>query len=47
VREYGAIYDRFADLIATNAHDVDVRPLAQASDAFLLGRRVEVEAFHD
>jgi len=47
VREYGAIYDRFADLIATNAHDVDVRPLAQASDAFLLGRRVEVEPFHD
>ncbi len=47
VREYGGIYDHFADLIAAKAHDVDVRPLAQVADAFLLGRRLEVEAFHD
>jgi D-galactose 1-dehydrogenase len=47
VREYGGIYDRFADLIAAKSHDVDVRPLAQVADAFLLGRRLEVEAFYD
>jgi D-galactose 1-dehydrogenase len=47
VREYGGIYERFAELIATKAHDVDVRPLAQVADAFLLGRRLVVEPFHD
>jgi len=47
VREYAAIYDHFADLIATETSDVDVRPLVQAADAFLLGRRLEVEPFHD
>jgi D-galactose 1-dehydrogenase len=47
VREYGGIYDRFADLIATKAHDVDVRPLVQVADAFLLGRRLMVEPFQD
>jgi D-galactose 1-dehydrogenase len=47
VREYGGIYDHFAELIATGASDVDVRPLTQVSDAFLLGRRVEVEPFED
>jgi D-galactose 1-dehydrogenase len=46
-REYGGIYDRFAELIATKAHDVDVRPLGQVADAFLLGRRLTVEPFHD
>jgi D-galactose 1-dehydrogenase len=46
-REYGGIYDRFAELIATKAHDVDVRPLIQVADAFLLGRRLEVEPFDD
>jgi hypothetical protein len=47
VREYDGIYDRFAALIAANAHDVDVRPLAQVADAFLLGRRLVVEPFYD
>jgi len=47
VREYGAIYDRFAELIATETSDVDVRPLVQVADAFLLGRRLEVEPFDD
>jgi D-galactose 1-dehydrogenase len=46
-REYGGLYDHFAELIASGACDVDLRPLSQAADAFLLGRRVEVEAFHD
>jgi len=47
VREYGGIYDRFAQLIATNTQDVDARPLVQVADAFLLGRRLEVEPFDD
>jgi D-galactose 1-dehydrogenase len=47
VREYGDIYDRFADLIAARASDVDVRPLVQVADAFLLGQRLVVEPFHD
>jgi D-galactose 1-dehydrogenase len=46
VREYGVIYDRFAELIAARACDVDLRPLAQVADAFLLGRRLQVEPFH-
>jgi D-galactose 1-dehydrogenase len=46
-REYSGIYDRFAELIATNDHDVDVRPLVQVADAFLLGRRLVVEPFYD
>ncbi|SAK78681.1 Gfo/Idh/MocA family protein [Caballeronia ptereochthonis] len=44
-REYPALYERFHELIATNASDVDVRPLRLVADAFLTGRRVETEAF--
>jgi predicted dehydrogenase len=47
VREYGAIYDHFAQLIAHRTSDVDVRPLTQVADAFLLGRRLMVEPFYD
>jgi D-galactose 1-dehydrogenase len=47
VREYGGIYDRFAQLIATKASDVDIRPLVQVADAFLMGRRLVVEPFDD
>lgn len=46
-REYGALYDRFASLVDSGRCDVDVRPLQQAADAFLLGERVQVEAFED
>ena len=44
-REYRHIYRRFHELIASGARDVDGRPLQLVADAFLLGRRVEVEAF--
>jgi predicted dehydrogenase len=47
VREYGGIYDRFAELIDAKGRDVDVRPLVQVADAFLLGRRLMVEPFYD
>jgi predicted dehydrogenase len=44
-REYARLYRRFADLIALGASDVDLRPLQLVADAFLLGRRTQVEAF--
>ncbi len=47
VREYGGIYDRFAELLGAKSSDVDVSPLAQVADAFLLGRRLVVEPFYD
>ena len=46
-REYDGIYARFADLLANNASDVDLSPLVHVADAFMLGRRIETDAFHD
>ena len=46
-REYPAIYEHFAELLAAGRIDVDVSPLRHVADAFLLGRRHEVEAFHE
>ena len=46
-REYGGLYDRFAELVQSGQSDVDVRPLQQVADAFLLGERQVVEAFED
>lgn len=46
-REYRNLYARFAMLIAEGRSDVDLAPLTHVADAFLLGRRVEVEPFHD
>jgi predicted dehydrogenase len=43
--EYPNLYARFADLIRGRQLDVDVTPLQLVADAFLSGRRVEVEAF--
>jgi D-galactose 1-dehydrogenase len=43
--EYPNLYARFADLVRRRQLDVDVTPLQLAADAFLSGRRVEVEAF--
>jgi D-galactose 1-dehydrogenase len=45
--EYASIYRRFAELVRGGQSDVDVRPLQQAADAFLLGRRIAVEPFID
>ena len=44
--EYAGIYRRFVSLIGAGASDVDVTPLALVADAFLLGRRRTVAAFH-
>lgn len=45
--EYPGLYRRFAALIATGTSEVDVRPLVHVADAFLLGRRLITEPFHD
>jgi len=45
--EYDAIYHRFAELLETGASDVDLSPLRLVADAFLAGRTVDVEAFHE
>jgi L-arabinose 1-dehydrogenase len=44
-REYPALYERFLALIESKQDDVDVRPLQIVADAFLMGKRVETEAF--
>ncbi|MBO6718256.1 MAG: Gfo/Idh/MocA family oxidoreductase [Rhizobiaceae bacterium] len=45
-REYPSLYARFAELIRERTSDVDVRPLTHVADAFMLGRRYEVEPFN-
>ena len=43
--EYRGIYRRFVELIANRVSDVDVSPLVHVADAFMLGRRRDVEPF--
>lgn len=43
--EYAGLYGRFADLIGEARSDFDLSPLRHVADAFLLGRRREVEPF--
>jgi D-galactose 1-dehydrogenase len=43
--EYRSIYRRFVELIASRVSDVDLSPLVHVADAFMLGRRIEVEPF--
>ena len=43
--EYRGIYRRFVELIANGASDVDLSPLVHVADAFMLGRRRDVEPF--
>ena len=43
--EYPGLYARFAELIRDGESDVDLAPLRHVADAFMLGRRKEVEAF--
>jgi D-galactose 1-dehydrogenase len=44
--EYEGIYDRFAKLLRKRRSDVDGTPLRLVADAFLLGARENVDAFH-
>jgi D-galactose 1-dehydrogenase len=43
--EYCGIYQRFVELITSRVSDVDLSPLVHVADAFMLGRRREVEPF--
>ena len=45
--EYDGIYARFADLLAAGESDVDASPLVHVADAFMLGRRIVTDPFHD
>ena len=45
--EYPRLYRRFVELTSNGACDVDLSPLQLVADAFLLGRRRDVEAFED
>ncbi|MFT3754898.1 MAG: Gfo/Idh/MocA family oxidoreductase [Pseudoxanthomonas sp.] len=46
-QEYPMLYQRFAQVIKAGESDVDLAPLRHVADAFMLGRRKVVEAFHD
>ena len=43
--EYPRLYQRMYQLVANNASECDLTPLALVADAFMLGRREQVEAF--
>ncbi|MEW9808753.1 Gfo/Idh/MocA family protein [Mesorhizobium sp. ZMM04-5] len=45
--EYPMLYRRFAEIVRAGASDADIAPLQHVADAFMLGRRSVVEAFHD
>ena len=45
--EYAGIYRRFATLVREGRCDVDISPFRHVADAFLRGRRVQVERFDD
>jgi D-galactose 1-dehydrogenase len=44
-RSYHLLYRRFVELVRNGESDVDLSPLQLVADAFMLGRRREVEAF--
>jgi D-galactose 1-dehydrogenase len=43
--EYPRLYARMARLVRAGAIDMDLAPMAHVADAFLLGKRITVEAF--
>lgn len=45
--EYEELYRHFARLLQQRQSDADIRPLTLVADAFLLGRRIRTDAFHD
>lgn len=46
-QEYPELYRRFAEIVRTGTSDADISPLTHVADAFMLGRRKVVDAFHD
>jgi len=45
--EYPSLYRRFAEVIKAGTSDVELSPLRHVADAFMLGKRKFVDAFHD
>ncbi|QYE35840.1 Gfo/Idh/MocA family oxidoreductase [Polymorphobacter sp. PAMC 29334] len=45
--EYEGLYKRFAELVPRREVDFDIAPIKLIADAFMLGKRIEVEAFTD
>ncbi|AWN16768.1 Gfo/Idh/MocA family protein [Salinisphaera sp. LB1] len=45
--EYGGVYALFSTLIKERRSDTDVRPFTHVADAFMLGERRIVDAFHE
>ncbi len=43
--EYPGLYRRFADLVRSGKSDVDLSPFRLVADAFMIGKRIEVEPF--
>lgn len=46
-REYRNLYRDFVALVAAKSSDTDFSPLVHVADAFMLGRRIQTEAFED
>jgi D-galactose 1-dehydrogenase len=46
-REYRNLYRDFVALVTNGDSDTDFSPLVHVADAFMLGRRIETEAFED
>lgn len=44
--EYTGLYDRFINLIEQQQSDVDITPILHVADAFMIGRRHQLDAFH-
>ncbi|WP_201831850.1 Gfo/Idh/MocA family protein [Microvirga zambiensis] len=45
--EYQAIYRRFDELLNARQSEVDIAPFRLVADAFMIGKRVQVDAFED
>lgn len=46
-KEYRNLYRDFVKLVSEGRSDTDFSPLVHVADAFMLGRRIETEAFED
>ena len=45
--EYGRLYAKMASLVRAGGIDMDMAPMAHVADAFLIGKRIVVEPFHE
>ena len=45
--EYPRLYAKMADLVRSNSIEMDLAPMIHVADAFLIGKRIIVDAFHE